>query len=247
MNFIKKILKGIVFLVVCAGLIIGSVVVVHHFVQPQRAPESDVYKEKTERDSSYNGIYTLTATDENGKNMWDGLICYVKNDKIVTGAIVEYESYEEIRDRVYPGEQIQYDNEEYVQKLYGSMSIKIGMEGNIGEDAGFEVEAANVSSPINGKDFGFIVKKYNFENYNTKLDLNNMEHYNMLYNSGLLAGYDEDTNEVWLSKLINNNESTFKDYKLIHYSGLDDMQQNCAIDGGLYSIEYLNENYDANL
>lgn len=245
MNFIKKILKGIVFLVVCAGLIIGSVVVVHHFVQPQRAPESDVYKEKTERDSSYNGIYTLTATDENGKNMWDGLICYVKNDKIVTGAIVEYESYEEIRDRVYPGEEIQYDNDEYALKLYGSMSIKIGMEGNIGEDAGFAADAANVTGSDRNGMYGFFVKKYNFENYNTKLDFNNMDHYNMLYNSGLLAGYDEDSNEIWLSKLINNDKSTFKDYKLIHYSGFEDMQQNCALDSGS-CYERLNELYGIN-
>lgn len=246
MNFIKKILKGIVFLVVCAGLIIGSVVVVHHFVQPQRAPESDVYKEKTERDSSYNGIYTLTATDENGKNMWDGLICYVKNDKIVTGAIVDYESYEEIRDRVYPGEEIQYDDEEYEQKLFGSKSIQIGMEGNIGEDAGFDAEAVNFGFSVNGKDYGFYIKRFNYENYNTKLDLNNMEQYNMLYNSGLLAGYDEDSNEVWLSKLINNKDSKFKDYKLIHYSGSADLQNNCAIDSG-WSVDNLNENYGANL
>lgn len=246
MNFIKKILKGILFIAVCTAIIIACVVGVHHFTQPKRAPESDIYKVETKRDSSYNGIYTLTATDENGKNMWDGLICYVKNDKIVTGAIVDYESYEEIRDRVYPGEEIQYDNEEYVQKLFGSMSIQIGMEGNIGDDAGFDAEAANVTGSEGKGMYGFFVKKYNYENYNTKLNLDNMDHYNMLYNSGLLAGYDEESNEIWLSKLINNKDSKFNDYKLIHYSGLDDMQKNCALDSGS-CIDYLNEYYGANL
>lgn len=133
---------------------------------------------------------------------------------------------DEIKEREFPDEGLDYDNIDDEVKLSNATTLEIGLEGSIGKDAGFVQPGYFESNP---NFHGYAVSKYTFKNNKTSIDMSEKKDYNMLYNSGLLAGYDEDSNEVWLSKLINNKESKFNGYKLIHYSSEKNFEKKLSI------------------
>lgn len=242
MTLVKKILKAVGLLVLVVALVAGCVVGVKHFIGEKDAPDSDIYKVATKRDSKYNGIYTLTKLDEDGNNTWDGLICYVKNDKIVTGGILDYISNKELKKDEYGDENVEVSEDDLTSLILKRVT---GLElGAIGDDlTGFSTDGNSAVETIDGN----TIAKMSYEAYKTKIDINDKNIYNVLYKSGLLGGYDEESQEVWLSKLINNEKSSFHEgYKLIHYKNGDDIEKNCYLDSGM-CVSILNENLNANL
>lgn len=234
----KRILKGILGVVFVVGLLAGSIYVVHEFIKDD-APESDIYKEETKRDSKYNGVYTLTKLDENGNNTWDGLVCYVKNDKIIDGVMVDFISNEELIRDEFGDAEANVDEDTLTSLILERVT---GLEyGSIGEISAYGAGTAATVTPN-----GHLIDKMNFEAYKTELNINDKKIYNALYKSGLLAGYDEDSQEVWMSKLINNEKSSFHDYKLIHYASSSEMEKKCEIYNPSY-FEILNGDYNAGL
>lgn len=242
MNLVKKILKAVGLLVLVVALVAGCVVGVKHFIGEKDAPDSDIYKVSAKRDSKYNGIYTLTKLDEDGNNTWDGLVCYVENDKIVSGGIVDYISNKELKKEEFGDENVEVSEDDLTSLILQRVT---GLElGSIGDDfTGFGIDGMAVTEVKNGHTVG----KMSYEAYKTKIDINDKNIYNVLYKSGLLGGYDEESQEVWLSKLINNEKSIFHEgYKLIHYKNDDDIQNRCVLNGVII-IGAFNEKFNANL
>ena len=92
---VKKILSDIVGVVLFFGIIFGGYKLWSDY-KSGNAYNDDSYKVETKRDNSYNGIYSLTKLDENGKNTWDGLMLYVKNDKIISCANYNFYTFDDL-------------------------------------------------------------------------------------------------------------------------------------------------------
>lgn len=220
------------------------------------------YKVVTSRNNSYNGVYTLTKLDKNGKNTWDGLIIYVKNDKIVTGVLCNYLTLEELKEK-HPEMKNVKDIESAYEAFGNTVLFKQYEDDMIWEnDYLYDVERKYLDREDGGPFTGFSVGSSNFDSlstknkaivygrarcfyYDRKVDMEN--EYSVLNKMGIVPGYDEKTGEIWLSKLLKNKNSEYsKGYKLIHYKDRWDMFDNCELDDGT-CIAILNDFFDANL
>ena len=200
----------------------------------QVAKNDDSYKVVTLRDKSKDGIYTLTKEDEHGRNTWDeGLIMYVKDDKIISCSQFESETYDDIRkknnlDKDVPIEEVlEYCTLEpsLIQDVTGfSFGPTGGIEG-FGNRAG--------------------VGKAGFVYYDKEVDFE--KDYKNLKQMGVVPGYDEKSNEIWLSKLLKNKNSQYKDgYTLHNYKSFWSMHNKCPIEGG-GAITNMNALFNAGL
>ena len=105
-GFIKSVLAIAVVLAIAFGLVKGF-----EYYNSKKADGDTSYKVETKRNKKYNGVYTLTKLDENGKNTWNGLIMYVKNDKIISANLAEFESRENIINNKLNGKKNASDEE----------------------------------------------------------------------------------------------------------------------------------------
>lgn len=229
-GFFKQILAIAAVLGICGGI-------VWYFQneQNEKMKNDESYKVVTSRDKSYNGVYTLTKLDKNGKNTWNGLIMYVKNDKIISCVLVEFESYDYIRKNYLKG-----DKDVPKNKLINYSKLSAG---RINQSTGF------LSQPDGGllelNNGGIIAGQTGCVYYEHSVNLK--KDYSNLKKMELIAGYDEKSQEIWLSKLLNNKKSLYKNnYKLIHYKDYWDVSNNCKIDDG-FCITRLNNLFNANL
>lgn len=236
----KDFLKDIIALVFIAALCFGGYKLFAKYKMDNAYADSS-YKVKTERNSKYNGVYSLTKLDSKGKNTWDGLMLYVKNDKIVSCARIEYTSMEEFKK--------QFKNNGKGMSLMEMLEkgtipngvapiLKTGFVNGSGGSFSEDYSTGMVTTM--GE---FVCKdKVDFEKVtDIKTD------YDFMKDCLIIPGYDEDSREVWLSKLLSNENSEYhKDYKLIHYTGFDDIQKRCKIDNG-GCIKELNKLFNAGL
>lgn len=231
-GFFKQILAIAAVLGICGGI-------VWYFQneQNEKMKNDESYKVVTSRDKSYNGVYTLTKLDKNGKNTWNGLIMYVKNDKIISCVLAEVETFEYIRKNYLKGDTSIPDKEliNYTKLVPG---------GRINQVTGFDVHPdGGIGAELNDKIV--YVGKAGFVYYDKEVNLET--DYDNLNKMGLIAGYDEKSNEVWLSKTVKNKYSQYKKgYKLIHYKDYFDMKKNCRLDSGI-CLNNLNNLFNANL
>ena len=211
------------------------------------------YAEQTSKDISYNGIYTLTKLDENGNNTWNGLIMYVKNDKIIAGCLVEYHSMKELEEASglkYREDDI-VNNEINDDAIDNNIAFVHSIKWQEVDDKMYEPRPIGFS--VSGAKKGQFLYKTDgigqclgeFLYY--EKDVNLETDFDRLNNLGVLAAYDEKSKEIWLSKLLNNKNSVYsKDYKLIHYEDYLDVYYNCKIDNG-DAIDNINDLYNAQL
>lgn len=232
----KGILKQILAIAAVLG-ICGGIVWYFQNENSKKIENDESYKMVTSRDKSYNGVYTLTKLDKNGKNTWNGLIMYVKNDKIISCVLFESETFEHIRKKYLKGDTLISDED-----LINYSQLEPG--GRINRVTGFDVQP---DGGIGADSINKIVYvgKAGFVYYDE--EINFMTDYDNLNKMGLIAGYDEKSNEIWLSKVIKNKYSQYKKgYKLIHYKDYWDMKKNCRIDSGI-CLNNLNHLFNANL
>ena len=247
---VKKILSDIVGVVLFFGIIFGGYKLWSDY-KSGNAYNDDSYKIETKRDSSYNGIYSLTKLDENGNNTWDGLMLYVENDKVVSCANYDFYTFDDLSE-MNGGKKVDesyfemgdQDISEFGDKVN---SIKIPKSKNFSYiKNGFSVSGGitylgNGGIPVVKGAF-LCTDKIDFDKVtDTSTD------YDYMKSCDIVSGYDEDSQEVWLSKLLSNEKSIYHDgYKLIHYSGYDDLNKNCKLDNGS-CIEGLNKDLGTNL
>ena len=243
---VKKILSDVIGVVLFFGIIFGGYKLWSEY-KSGNAYNDDSYKVETKRDNSYNGIYSLTKLDENGNNTWDGLMLYVKSDKVVSCSKFDYYTFDDLSE-MNNGKKIdesyfvmgEQDLSEYSDKVnsidlpnepdYSFVSTGFGSGYLGGNGVSFEMGAFVALEKID---------------FDKTTDL--LTDYDYMKSCDIVAGYDEDSQEVWLSKLLSNEKSIYHDgYKLIHYNGYEDLNKNCKLDDG-NCIEFLNNEFDANL
>ena len=244
---IKDAIKDIVALVCIIGLIFGGYKLYMNYKSGLIGTE-DSYKVKTEKNTKYNGVYSLTKLDENGNNTWNGLMLYVKKDKIVSCANIEYTSMEEIKKQF--GDKVnQLNDEEDIFWQAEELGVKINLpkSGSGSLKTGFAIDGGGISEVnkndgvLTGSGQFICMDKVNFDTQDIKND------YDYMKSCDIIPGYDEDNQEVWLSKLLSNEKSTYHEgYKLIHYTNGNDIQKNCKLDNGS-CIRKLNEYFNAGL
>ena len=226
-SFFKNLLYIIIVLVVAFGVVKGI-----EYHNKQLVISDDSYKVNTERNSKYNGVYTLTKLDKNGNNTWNGLVMYVENDSILSAELVEFESKEDI--------------------------IKNQLNGKTDATNDDILEATTLKPKIklmNAKETGFLISDYIQNDYGIIVATGQMllkagfdfnKEYTDIKSCNAVAGYDEECNEVWLSKLLSNEKSEYHEgYKLIKYNNYYDFEE-CPIlreD----SIDILNKKFNANI
>lgn len=248
---VKKILSDVIGVVLFFGIIFGGYKLWSEY-KSGNAYNDDSYKIETKRDNSYNGIYSLTKLDENGNNTWDGLMLYVKNDKIISCASYDFYTFDDLS-KMNDGKKIDesyfvMDNDEQVSD-FSNKFLSLNLP-----------EAANYEYIENGFDTSGGYTYYGTEGIpilkgaflcTDKIEFDKVEDLNTDYDymrsCDIVAGYDEDSQEVWLSKLLSNEKSIYhKGYKLIHYSGYEDLNKKCKLDDGS-CIEGLNKDLGLNL
>lgn len=195
------------------------------------------YKVKTKRNKRYNGVYTLTKLDTKGKNTWNGLLMYVKDDKIISAEYLTYQSFSSI----------EKENPNVKKWNYSLYADKTSLISNVTFDnflqTGFGFPPNSVQLSANKK--GIIASNGQILFYKKKVDFN--KDYENLYRCKVSAGYDEKSKEIWLSKLLNNKKSEYyKGYKLIHYKDYFDMNKKCVLNDGS-CIQSLNSKFHAGL
>lgn len=241
-DFLKDIIALICIIAVCFG---GYKLYANY--KTSSAQNDTSYKVKTKRNNKYNGVYSLTKLDENGKNTWDGLMLYVKNDKIVSCARIEYTPVEDIKKQF--GDKIDQINEEDDLEWQAEMlGVKLDLPNGVPLilDTGFFNGRGGITEGPGPQltTMGEFVcpNKVDFEKItDIKTD------YDFMKSCLIVPGYDEDSREVWLSKLLSNEKSEYHDgYKLIKYNGFDDIQKRCRIDNG-GCIDKLNKLFNAGL
>ena len=230
-GFIKSVLAIAVVLAIAFGLVKGF-----EYYNSKKADGDTSYKVKTKRNKKYNGVYTLTKLDENGKNTWNGLIMYVKNDKIISANLAEFESRENIINNKLNGKKNASDEE-----ILKNTSL-VSDNGNSGNNnSGFGVSGQYRILTQKGAAVG----KGQIVFYDRDVDIN--KDYDNLKRCKVVAGYDEDSKEIWLSKLLKNNQSEYSEgYKLIHYKNRTDLYNNCGIESGICML-ILNDEFNAGL
>ena len=226
-GFIKSVLAIAVVLAIAFGLVKGF-----EYYNSKKADGDTSYKVETKR----NGVYTLTKLDENGKNTWNGLIMYVKNDKIISANLAEFESRENIINNKLNGKKNASDEE-----ILKNTSL-VSDNGNSGNNnSGFGVSGQYRILTQKGAAVG----KGQIVFYDRDVDIN--KDYDNLKRCKVVAGYDEDSKEIWLSKLLKNNQSEYSEgYKLIHYKNRTDLYNNCGIESGICML-ILNDEFNAGL
>lgn len=235
-DFLKDIIALICIIAVCFG---GYKLYANY--KTSSAQNDTSYKVKTKRNNKYNGVYSLTKLDENGKNTWDGLMLYVKNDKIVSCARIEYTSLEEFK-KQFKNNGKDMSTMEMLEKGDIPKGISPILDTGFinGSGASFSEDLSTGLISTMGE---FVCPdKVDFEKVtDIKTD------YDFMKSCLIVPGYDEDSREVWLSKLLSNEKSEYHDgYKLIKYNGFDDIQKRCRIDNG-GCIDKLNKLFNAGL
>lgn len=247
---IKKILSDIIGVVLFVGIIFGGYKLWYDY-KSENASKDDSYKIETKRDNSYNGIYSLTKLDEDGNNTWDGLMLYVKNDKIISCANYDFYSFDDLT-KMNNGTKI--DESYFVMGDQGIYEFKNKLDSiDIPESADYShiKNGFDTSGGISYIETGGIpclkgaflcTDKVQFDKVtDLKTD------YDYMKLCDIVPGYDEASQEVWLSKLLSNEKSIYhKGYKLIHYDGYEDLKDNCKLNNGS-CIEKLNKDIGANL
>ena len=230
-GFIKSVLAIAVVFAIAFGLVKGF-----EYYNSKKADGDTSYKVETKRNKKYNGVYTLTKLDENGKNTWNGLIMYVKNDKIISANLAEFESRENIINNKLNGKKNASDEE-----ILKNTSL-VSDNGNSGNNnSGFGVSGQYRILTQKGAAVG----KGQIVFYDRDVDIN--KDYDNLKRCKVVAGYDEDSKEIWLSKLLKNNQSEYSEgYKLIHYKNRTDLYNNCGIESGICML-ILNDEFNAGL
>ena len=251
----KVIIKVSIFvLAIC--ILLGAYVAYEKHNKDELAHKINTYKpyaEETTKNISNNGIYTLTKLDDNGNNTWNGLIMYVKNDKIIAGCLVEYHSMKELEEASglkYREDDI-VNNEINDDAIDNNIAFVHSVKWQEVDDNMYEARPICfiVSGARKGQfsyfDNGIAQCLGDFDFY--EKDVNLETDFDRLNNLGILAAYDENSKEIWLSKLLNNKNSVYsKNYKLIHYEDYLDMYENCEIDDG-FCIYEVNTDYNAQL
>lgn len=223
---VKKFLSDIIGVVLFFGIVFGGYKFWSDY-KSRNALSDDSYKMETKRDNSYDGIYSLTKIDENGNNTWDGLMLFVVNDKIISCANYEY----------YPEEEwFSIPLEKRDNMLRGEYKYEqVGTGFLIDEDVKEEGYPLIVGAFVG-------TEKINLQDSS---DLRT--DYDYMKSCDIVPGYDEDSQEVWLSKLLSNKKSIYHDgYKLTHYAGYEDLDRNCKLNSG-GCIDNLNQNFNAGL
>ena len=220
------------------------------------------YKVITSKDKSYDGVYTLTKLDEKGKNTWDGLIMYVNKDKIVSAVLCNYLTVDDLKKThpKYIKDDITFDElftaftspmiwEDYKDDAISDDDYLYKeemkcLEQDLGAYTGFSAGSSDFLSSST-KQKAIVYGQARCVYYNKKVNLEN--DYKALKKMGLVSGYDEKSGEIWLSKLLKNKNSQYKDgYKLKRYKDNWDMFDNCELDDGS-CMAALNEQFNANL
>ena len=248
-DFLKDIIALICIIAVCFG---GYKLYANY--KTSSAQNDTSYKVKTKRNNKYNGVYSLTKLDENGKNTWDGLMLYVKNDKIVSCARFDYVYMEDVKTKLIEKYGDKYKNMSNKELHDDHLNLEIadtesellssGIRGVL--DTGFSscggIGSFNEKGVFTGLGEFVCPDKVDFEKVtDIKTD------YDYMQSCLIVPGYDEDSREVWLSKLLSNEKSEYHDgYKLIKYNGFDDIQKRCRIDNG-GCIDKLNKLFNAGL
>lgn len=239
----KRLLIFVIGIVVLIGGMIGGTEIYKKY-QANQYKSEDSYKIETQRDESYDGFYTLTKLDENGKNTWDGLALYVEKDKIVSCAQYDYFSTEDmiriVGEKGYPT-----DNEDDLI-TYASQCLTKPITNYLatGMDRGriYKQDRADWYCLVNTGEF-VCTDKVDFNRFTA-----NKSDYTFMQECNLVPGYDETSQEVWLSKLINNEQSIYHEgYILKYYKDDEDMCENCAYDTGITWFNNINELFGANL
>lgn len=223
---VKKILSDVIGVVLFFGIIFGGYKLWSDY-KSGNAYNDDSYKIETKRDSSYNGIYSLTKLDENGNNTWDGLMLYVENDKVVSCDNYDYYTKEE-------WDNVSLDEKNKLLRTQGTLEST---------STGF-----SVSESVLEKGYPLLIGNFVCEDKIKLVDASDIKtDYDYMKSCDIVPGYDEDSQEVWLSKLLSNEKSIYHDgYKLIHYSGYEDINKNCKLTDG-WCINDLNEMFNAGL
>lgn len=179
----------------------------------------DSYKVETKRDSSYDGRYTLLKIDEKGNNTWDGLMLRVENDKIVDAMTVEYDSVETIKKREGLDDNATDEEIDRKESAYSANECLMDSES-------FPLTEEEKDNSIGWASPGGFSYTNNGRYYTTayvtyvngrKVDINKEKRYiDML---DLAPAYDEKSQELWLSKLLSNENSKYHNgYKLTKYN-----------------------------
>lgn len=235
-------MKKLFFNILAVAIVLGGAYMSVQYFQTSKQNKIDndnSYKVITSRDKSYNGVYTLTKLDDNGNNTWCGLILYVKNDKIISGGLVEAESIQEIRDREFNGDKTVSED-----KIIEKTSLKSQVSWNSEVVTGFTCVGGGLSRNEKGQYIVATIGEFEFYDKDVVLD----KDYDNLVRCKILAGYDENSKEIWLSKLLKNEQSEFSTgYKLIHYNSYIDVDKNCPIEVGGECIRNLNTLFNARL
>lgn len=248
--------KDIVALAVIVVLAFGAFKVFENY-KTSNAHGDDSYKVETERNTKYNGVYSLTKLDENGKNTWNGLMLYVKNDKIISCARYIYTPMEEVKEKLIEkyGDKYKDKTLDEITDFYHSDDL-VNKEFLEVSDTMDECRARGVVPIL---DTGFF-RSYMLNNKlisiqgefvcKDKVDFDRVTDiktdYDFMKDCLIVPGYDEDSQEVWLSKLLTNEKSEYhKDYKLIRYTKYNDFK-NCVLDMG-GCLDELNKLFNAGL
>lgn len=230
----KGFIKSLLAIAVVLGIAFGAVKGFEYY-NSNKADGDDSYKVETKRNSKYNGVYTLTKLDENGKNTWNGLIMYVKNDKIISANLVEFESREDIIKNKLDGKKDATDEE-----IFENASIVPKIKSGNAKTTGFGIMDYTMPNK-----HGVVVASGQMLFYDKKVNLEN--DYNDIKSCNAVAGYDEKSQEIWLSKLLSNEKSEYADrYKLIYYSSAKEIKEKCLINSG-GCIRNLNQEFNAGL
>lgn len=228
-TIIKKILSDVIGVVLFVGIIFGGYKLWTDYKSGD-AYSDDSYKVETKRDNSYNGIYSLTKLDEDGNNTWDGLMLYVEKDKVVSCDKYDYYTKDEWHD-------LSADERNNLLKIEGKYS-------NIEEvNSGF-----SASESVKKDGYPLLVGTFVGVEKIELVDASDIRtDYDYMKSCDIVPGYDEKSQEVWLSKLLSNEKSIYhKGYKLIHYDGYEDINKNCKLNSG-WCINDLNDLFDAGL
>lgn len=205
----------------------------HQAQKAKEAANDNSYKEVTQRDETYDGFYTLTKLDENGENTWDGLVMYVVKDKIVSCTKYDYWSPDELKSgyKAKYGKEIKNLNiNDY--DLFMVLPNNSPMTLGTGFDKGtlLSNHGGRVQGLVSMGDF-LCTDKVDFNRVR-----NNNTDYQYMQSCDLVPGYDEKSQEVWLSKLLNNENSIYHSgYKLINYKYTSDMMD-CALNTGDWMV-----------
>ena len=217
-----------------------------HNLDKQREADTS-YKVVTARNKSYDGVYSLTKEDEHGNNTWDGLMMYVKDDKIIDCSLIDRMTLDEFKEK-YPHAQNAKTIEEAYETAWDDLEADYDFKW---EDRYYKM-ADGYDYPQGGNmSYSGIIKngingKVNFCAYhNSKVNLET--DYEFLNDMKLVPGYDEKSGEIWLSKLLKNEQSEYHEgYRLIKYNNASEIDEKCKISIGS-NMDALNKAFNAGL